>query len=1065
MAFLGRERELAQLAEAVRRVAEGRLGRVVLTGPAGIGCTRLLDELWIRVSSVPGVLACRGRAYEPAMGVPYQAVAEALAGSFARLPDERIAEVVANVGDDLCALVPYLRPRLQALAVDHDPPRLIAPDQLGRRVLETVLGTLERLAGDGVLVLMLENVHHADPATHRLIEALQDVGRSLPVCMILSYQPDEVHRRHPMAALADSLGADLDVSHIELGPMVAADIERLVIDAIGEQPAQNVLAAVIEGARGNPLIALELARSAGSLEGVRLSDPFDQLYGARVEALSRDGARVVRVLAAARLPLPRSTVLGVRPPEGRLTVQGLQEAIAGGYVAEDGERISISHELCAEAVESVELTLERQGIHAALAEQLHEQPTLAAWHWSRAARPAEARAEHLRAAQQVARLDPAETALHHYEAALELPSLEPVSPQAQSDLLAGAARASASAGSFRRAAALMRRAIDSRATRDASSQRGGRDAATRLTLGEMHEELGRYQWHAGDLHGAIDNMERALGIMPTEPSRRRAWVQASLAQHLMIDGRFKESMDIARQALVTADAAAAGGEDTLQERAHAICTQGVDVAYLGDPGHGLELLEEAASLSRQAGRLDHLMRVAANRTTLLDLDLRREEALSVVQEFLAEAAAGGLEATYGAFLRGNAADILFQLGRWEEAERECRSDLRWQTGRREITWLSLLVLGLLLTESRADEEAASIVGRTLLELQAVPPGHWTGMVMRSAVSLALWNDRVDEAVSIAEREWPRAVESDELGVVAYAAATALEAAAAAAEHGRATSDAGLIARARALATNVLPAAEAYVAGSSLGPELGARSEAELLLDVARAHAQRVRGTADAHVWAELAEAWERASVPYRRAKARWWQALAILAAASEEDREAARLEARGPLAEAYRLARDLPALPLLREVVDLAKRARVALPVTEDAAGRLVAVGPGAKSPVAVGPGLPDATGSGSSDIAQAIEERVLASLRRGPADLYGLSPREREVLDILAEGRTDRDIAARLFISERTVHVHVRRILAKLGVSSRTEAAGVAIRQGLVPEAAPASRDPSGPDDVASRS
>ena len=59
MAFLGRERELAQLAEAVRRVAEGRLGSVVVTGPAGIGCTRLLDELSNRVSSVPGVLACR----------------------------------------------------------------------------------------------------------------------------------------------------------------------------------------------------------------------------------------------------------------------------------------------------------------------------------------------------------------------------------------------------------------------------------------------------------------------------------------------------------------------------------------------------------------------------------------------------------------------------------------------------------------------------------------------------------------------------------------------------------------------------------------------------------------------------------------------------------------------------------------------------------------------------------------------------------------------------------------------------------------------------------------------
>ncbi len=357
------------------------------------------------------------------------------------------------------------------------------------------------------------------------------------------------------------------------------------------------------------------------------------------------------------------------------------------------------------------------------------------------------------------------------------------------------------------------------------------------------------------------------------------------------------------------------------------------------------------------------------------------------------------------------------------------------------------------------------MGRTLLELQTVSPGHWTGMVMRSAVSLALWNDRVDEALSIAEREWPRALESDELGVVAYAASTSLEAAAAAAEHGRATSSTGLIARARSLAESVLPAAEAYVAASSIGPELGARREAELLLDVARAHAQRVRGTPEPETWAALAEAWGRHSIPYRQAKARWWQALAILAAAPEEDRESARLEAREPLSEAYRLARDLPALPLLREVVDLGKRARVALPVPDEVAARLVAVGPGATAPVAVGPGLPDAPATGSPGIAQAIEERVIASLRKAPADTYGLSPREREVLHILAEGRTDRDIAARLFISERTVHVHVRRILAKLGVSSRTEAAGVAIRQGLVPTGAPATRDPKGADDVASRS
>ena len=59
-------------------------------------------------------------------------------------------------------------------------------------------------------------------------------------------------------------------------------------------------------------------------------------------------------------------------------------------------------------------------------------------------------------------------------------------------------------------------------------------------------------------------------------------------------------------------------------------------------------------------------------------------------------------------------------------------------------------------------------------------------------------------------------------------------------------------------------------------------------------------------------------------------------------------------------------------------------------------------------------------------------------------------MLGLIAEGRTNREIAERLFISERTVHVHVSRVLAKLGVSGRVEAAAVAIRLGLTHAAPP---------------
>ena len=70
-------------------------------------------------------------------------------------------------------------------------------------------------------------------------------------------------------------------------------------------------------------------------------------------------------------------------------------------------------------------------------------------------------------------------------------------------------------------------------------------------------------------------------------------------------------------------------------------------------------------------------------------------------------------------------------------------------------------------------------------------------------------------------------------------------------------------------------------------------------------------------------------------------------------------------------------------------------------------------------------------------------------ADTFGLSRREREVLAQIAEGRTNREIGERLFISQKTVGVHVGNILAKLSVSGRVEAAAVAIRLGLTEPAA----------------
>ena len=111
----------------------------------------------------------------------------------------------------------------------------------------------------------------------------------------------------------------------------------------------------------------------------------------------------------------------------------------------------------------------------------------------------------------------------------------------------------------------------------------------------------------------------------------------------------------------------------------------------------------------------------------------------------------------------------------------------------------------------------------------------------------------------------------------------------------------------------------------------------------------------------------------------------------------------GPLREAHAITVDLGAIPLRREIERLALRGRLDLGVE-----------PAMPSPT------PDA----------------LASL--------GLTTREREVLELIAAGRTNRQIAAELFITDRTAGHHVSSILAKLGVHGRTEAAATAHRLGL---------------------
>jgi two-component system response regulator DevR len=87
---------------------------------------------------------------------------------------------------------------------------------------------------------------------------------------------------------------------------------------------------------------------------------------------------------------------------------------------------------------------------------------------------------------------------------------------------------------------------------------------------------------------------------------------------------------------------------------------------------------------------------------------------------------------------------------------------------------------------------------------------------------------------------------------------------------------------------------------------------------------------------------------------------------------------------------------------------------------------------------------AGQSLLDPAVTQRVLERIRNGveqPQELAGLTDQERRILEFIAEGLTNRDIAGRMFLAEKTVKNYVSSLLAKLGLERRTQAAVLATR------------------------
>jgi DNA-binding CsgD family transcriptional regulator len=397
-----------------------------------------------------------------------------------------------------------------------------------------------------------------------------------------------------------------------------------------------------------------------------------------------------------------------------------------------------------------------------------------------------------------------------------------------------------------------------------------------------------------------------------------------------------------------------------------------------------------------------------------------DRAVEIATEGLRDARLTGHQTAYGAGIATNGADALLWRGRPVEAaalldahqpvEATVTTALIWYVIRAQVA----VALDDLAGAARLIEAAQAMGGTEQAE---------TTIVRHLAIArslLALATDRAAEVpaiVSAAVGAAPAFAGSEEDDArLAWLAARAL------ADVGagrRARDDRVALAADVGVADAVLAAAEARL--DHPFAETGApRRRARALVELARAEHARMRGVDDAATWAGLRRTWDALGHVPNRVYATYRQAEAELATGRP-----GRTAGRATLATAYRDALAMATPGLVRAIEQVARRARIPLhPVTDEE------------------PSTPAQTDTAAGRRA-----------RPGSAEALGLTPREAEILGLVAAGMSNREIGEHLYISPKTAGVHISSILGKLQVGGRVQAAAVARRLGL---ADPSSGDPT---------
>jgi ATP/maltotriose-dependent transcriptional regulator MalT len=981
--FVGRTGELAELELALREAAGESPVVVLLSGDSGVGKTRLIRE-FERRATAGDALVLRGEAVEEADGeLPYAPVIGALR-PLVRARHPALDALGRGSRAQLAALLPGLDEESGASDV-NDPSAQV-------RLFEALLELLDVLSEERPVVLVLEDLHWGDRSTRTFVDFLARSLRGERVVLLLSYRTDELHRRHPFRTLLSELDRLERARRIALEPFDREELAEVLADILGEAPSEKLVQRLFERSEGNPLYSEELL--AAGLDG-RGAAPqsLRDAFMLRIERLSPDAQSAARVIAAGRaLDEPMiAEVSGIEPDALHVA---LREAVSEQVlVACEPTRLSFRHALLREALYDDLLPGERSELHLALArafedradyenDQGVELASAIARHYATAGdQPAALRAtvQAALAAREVhAYGDAADLAERALDLWPRVPDADQMIPLDHVELLGIAAAAHSIAGDRGRADVLLQRALKE-LDPDSDPRR----------YADLLARLSRSQWALNRGSEAVETAEQALSMLPADDiSRERATILVWTSRVRYLRGRYREALKEGREALDTA--IAAGDRHSESE---VLNTLGMAGIVTGSIDGGIESLRRAIDIAREDDDVDGMGTAYSNLADTLSLAGRTSQALETAKEGMA-AVAGRLRAHDWMSL--TVSDLAFEAGDWASAREHLVPSGLPLVGR-QLIFRHLreaeLALGV------GDEETAA---ECLEELEPLVANssepQWIGAY--GALLAELRRRRRDLAGARAAVTYAldrMELCTDDVMRIARVTAAGMRVEADIAERARdlreKADERDAVSRARIHMQRLRAAA------SEGGPVERAWQA------VGAAELARARGRNDPKLWITAAREWETMGRPYVRVYSLWRATEAYVEAG---DRAAGCSCVETALEE----ARKLGARWLEDELVALAQRARLEL--TDDA---------GSGSASDSGPG--SGAGGGSN----------------GAEDPFGLTARERQVLALVAEGATNRQIGAALFMAEKTASVHVSRILSKLGVRSRTQAAAVAHR------------------------